>query len=332
MVWPTMSGMIVERRDHVLMTRFSFFEFRSSTFRSRCSSTNGPFFRLRGIPYLRDPRVRRRRMMSFWDGLFLSRVRPSGWPHGETGWRPPDDLPSPPPSGWSTGFMATPRVWGRTPRQRLRPALPSETSSASALPTSPTVARQSMVTRRISVLGRRSVAKYPSLATSCTLAPAPRASLQPAPGLRRVISEKSATDWNRRPALVGLRLRRGTASASLEELDAVVACEGDDRALGVGTGSEGERATVALALALAVERVHLAHADVEDRLDRLADLGLVDVGGHEERVDAVVEQGVGLLRHDRPDDHGARVLHSAGSSAAAAPGRLPRVNTTQSLH
>ena len=60
--------------------------------------------------YLREPRVRRRRMMSFWDGLFLSRVRPSGWPHGETGWRPPDDLPSPPPSGWSTGFMATPRV------------------------------------------------------------------------------------------------------------------------------------------------------------------------------------------------------------------------------
>src|SRR5579859_104171 len=52
MVWPTMSGMIVERRDQVLMTRFSVREFRSSTFLSRWSSTNGPFLRLRGIPLL----------------------------------------------------------------------------------------------------------------------------------------------------------------------------------------------------------------------------------------------------------------------------------------
>ena len=49
MVWPTMSGMIVERRDHVLMTRFSFFVFSASTFFNRWSSTNGPFFKLRGI-------------------------------------------------------------------------------------------------------------------------------------------------------------------------------------------------------------------------------------------------------------------------------------------
>ena len=68
--------------------------------------------------------------------------------------------------------MATPRVWGRTPFHRLRPALPSDTSSASGLPTSPTVARQSMGTRRISVLGSRRVAKSPSLATSWMLAPA----------------------------------------------------------------------------------------------------------------------------------------------------------------
>src|SRR3954464_10620351 len=52
MVWPTMSGMIVERRDQVLMTRFSFWELRTSTFLSRCSSTKGPFFRLRGMTYL----------------------------------------------------------------------------------------------------------------------------------------------------------------------------------------------------------------------------------------------------------------------------------------
>src|SRR5262245_8860978 len=130
MVWPTMSGITVERRDQVLTTFFSFFVLRASTFLSRCSSTKGPFFSERGIfGYLREPRVRRRRTISLSDGLFLDRVRPSGLPQGDTGWRPPDDLPSPPPSGWSTGFMATPRVWGRTPFQRLRPALPILISS-----------------------------------------------------------------------------------------------------------------------------------------------------------------------------------------------------------
>src|SRR3982750_4546057 len=89
-----------------------------------------------------------------------------GSPHGVTGWRPPDVLPSPPPSGWSTGFMATPRTCGRLPFQRFRPALPIEIRADSELPTEPTVARQSMGTRRISVLGSRRVAYRPSLATS----------------------------------------------------------------------------------------------------------------------------------------------------------------------
>src|SRR3954453_12928895 len=133
--------------------------------------------------YLRAPRPRRRRMIISSDFLPFLRVRPSGLPHGDTGWRPPELLPLPPPSGWSTGFMATPRVCGRTPFQRLRPALPILISSASALPTSPTVARQSIATRRISVEGSRSVANCPSLATSWIEAPAPRPSLPPAPGL-----------------------------------------------------------------------------------------------------------------------------------------------------
>ena len=120
--------------------------------------------------------------MSFCDSFFLLRVRPSGLPQGDTGWRPPEVLPSPPPWGWSTGFMATPRVCGRLPFQRLRPALPILISSTSALPTSPMVARQSIGTRRISVLGRRRVAKSPSLATSWTLVPALRAILPPPPG------------------------------------------------------------------------------------------------------------------------------------------------------
>ena len=60
------------------------------------------------------------------DSLCFRRVRfPSvGTPHGVTGWRPPFVFPSPPPCGWSTGFMAEPRTVGRLPSQRLRPALP----------------------------------------------------------------------------------------------------------------------------------------------------------------------------------------------------------------
>src|SRR6266508_1082432 len=49
MVWPTMSGMIVERRDQVRITRLSRLRFSSSIFLSRWSSTNGPFFRLRAM-------------------------------------------------------------------------------------------------------------------------------------------------------------------------------------------------------------------------------------------------------------------------------------------
>src|SRR3954454_2391419 len=209
MVWPTMSGMIVDRRDHVLMTRFSFLELRSSTFFSRCSSTNGPFFKLRGIGYLRAPRERRRLTINFWDGLSFLRVRPSGLPHGLTGCRPPDDLPSPPPSGWSTGFMATPRTVGRLPFQRIRPALPQLMLDCSALPTSPTVARQRRSTLRISPDGMRSWACGPSLATSCTLAPAERAIFAPPPG-------RSSTAWITVPT--GM-LRNGRLLPGLMSLD-----------------------------------------------------------------------------------------------------------------
>src|SRR6478609_4971874 len=73
-----------------------------------------------------------------------------GSPHGETGCRPPDVFPSPPPSGWSTGFIATPRTCGRLPSHRLRPALPIDTFSWSTLPTWPIVARHSTLILRIS--------------------------------------------------------------------------------------------------------------------------------------------------------------------------------------
>jgi hypothetical protein len=41
-VWPTMSGVIVERRDQVRITFFSFFWFSPSTFSCRWPSTNAP--------------------------------------------------------------------------------------------------------------------------------------------------------------------------------------------------------------------------------------------------------------------------------------------------
>ena len=41
-------------------------------------------------------------------------------PHGVRGAsRPTGDLPSPPPCGWSFGFMTEPRTVGRVPNQRV---------------------------------------------------------------------------------------------------------------------------------------------------------------------------------------------------------------------
>src|SRR5215469_3256286 len=59
MVWPIMSGTIVERRDQVLTTFFSLRVFRSSTFSRRWPSTNGPFFSERAIDplFLHSPQA-----------------------------------------------------------------------------------------------------------------------------------------------------------------------------------------------------------------------------------------------------------------------------------
>src|SRR5206468_1088279 len=184
-VWPTKSGVMVLRRDQVLNTFFSFRSLRARIFTISDSSTYGPFFTLR--PMLETPirnaefEMRNRwesishfpfrishycvalprlrpRTMSFVERFFLCRVfLPSTLPHGLVGGRPPELLPSPPPSGWSTGFIATPRTRGLRPSQRDLPALPIESSSCSALPTSPIVARHSPRTIRISVERRRSV-------------------------------------------------------------------------------------------------------------------------------------------------------------------------------
>src|SRR5213079_751507 len=48
-VWPTKSGVMVERRDQVLNTFFSFFSFRAVIFTRSEGSTYGPFLTLRPI-------------------------------------------------------------------------------------------------------------------------------------------------------------------------------------------------------------------------------------------------------------------------------------------
>src|ERR1700732_2141333 len=52
MVWPIMSGKIVDRRDQVFKTFFSFRVFNASTLTRRWLSINGPFFSERGIGLL----------------------------------------------------------------------------------------------------------------------------------------------------------------------------------------------------------------------------------------------------------------------------------------
>src|SRR6476661_2447641 len=160
-------------------------------------------------------------------------------------------------------------------------------------------------------------------------------------GVDLVMSEKSETVWNRRPGLVGLRLRRAIG-LSLEEVDRVAGRQGHDRPLAVGSLAPHTGAAVDGGLALAVERVHLGDLHVEDRLDRRADLGLGGIGVDEERVDVVLDQPVGLLAHHRLDDDVAGVLHAEASSVSSAVvvdvaagasdvGRVSRVKTMTSF-
>src|SRR6185436_7218804 len=65
-VCPTISGITVERRDHVLMTFFSLAWFIDSTFSSSEVSTNGPFFS--------------DRLISFLGGSAIGRIPPSAEP------------------------------------------------------------------------------------------------------------------------------------------------------------------------------------------------------------------------------------------------------------
>src|SRR5437763_4388770 len=103
-------------------------------------------------------------MMAELDGLRFLRVLPplASTPVGEHGCRPPFERPSPPPIGWLTGFIDTPRLCGLRPFQRLRPALPSEIDMCSPFEIVPTVARHTAETRRTSPEGSVSCAQSPS--------------------------------------------------------------------------------------------------------------------------------------------------------------------------
>src|ERR1700722_16935607 len=104
-----MSGVIIERRDQVLIIRLSPVAVAAPTFFSRSPSTNGPFFSDLAQTLYCWP-FGRRLTIRLSDGCFLRVLYPlAGWPHGDWGWFP-FDLPSPPPCGWSTGFIATPRT------------------------------------------------------------------------------------------------------------------------------------------------------------------------------------------------------------------------------
>src|SRR5882762_2150113 len=158
-VCPTNSGSTVQRRAQVLSTRFSPLRFRVSIFLTRESTTYGPFLIERAIALASPRYFFRRRTMSLSLSFAFRVLSPLAlWPQGEQGCRPPDDLPSPPPIGWSTGFIATPRTLPRRPSQRVRPALPNETFSWSRLPTCPTTARQFTWKLRTSPDGSRSCA------------------------------------------------------------------------------------------------------------------------------------------------------------------------------
>lgn len=117
--------------------------------------------------------------------VFLRLLVPSATqPQGVDGFfLPIGVLPSPPPCGWSTGFIATPLTLGRLPNHRLDPAFPEPSLLISMFPTRPTVAKQLCGIKRTSPEGNLSVANRPSFATIFAAAPAALPNRPPLPGI-----------------------------------------------------------------------------------------------------------------------------------------------------
>lgn len=128
---------------------------------------------MRGLPYFPPLRL-----------LFPSAACPQGV---DGFFLPTDVLPSPPPWGWSTGFVAEPLTLGRLPNQRLDPAFPKPSLPISMFPTRPTLARQFWDIKRISLEGSLSVANWPSFAITFAAAPAALTDYPPLPDFNSIL-------------------------------------------------------------------------------------------------------------------------------------------------
>src|SRR5215207_497587 len=152
-----MPGKIVDALAQVLITRRSFVRLSVSIFSCSLASMYGPFLDDLDTNYLLAYFrfvVRRRTIIESVRLLFRVRAC-TGLPHLVFGWPPIGALPSPPPCGWSRGFIADPRTVGRRPRWRFRPAFPITMFSWSTFPTWPSVAMQLRCASRTSPDGIR---------------------------------------------------------------------------------------------------------------------------------------------------------------------------------
>src|SRR5919205_3967807 len=144
-----------------------------------------------------------------------------------------------------------------------------------------------------------------------------RPSVRDFSGSSRVTSAKSGYVEKRRPGLVGLGLRIGMrrllaleALQALEDRDLVARAHLHDRLLPGPRAAGGQPA--ALGLGAHRRGADLDDLDVEQLLDRLADLRLVRVGMHAERVLVVRGEHVALLADDRADDDLAGLHRGSG--------------------
>ena len=187
-VCPIMSGMIVERRDQVLMTFLLLpLSFCASTFLSRWSSTNGPFFRLRGIASLTPALVSASSCRACGGGRSAGRSpSPAGTALGLA--RGVDRVATTGGLALATTVRVVDRVHRHTADGRAL-ALPAHAAGLAPvdvrlLGVADLADGGAAADVDVADLagGIRSWAYGPSLATSCTLAPAERAILAPPPG------------------------------------------------------------------------------------------------------------------------------------------------------
>src|SRR3989338_6246646 len=122
--------------------------------------------------------------MNLEDLLFFLVLTPRAClPHGVLGYFKPTPVrPSPPPCGWSTGFIDVPRLCGLRPNHRFLPAFPRFTILCSEFESAPIDANDVSLTLRISLDGMRNVVMPASCAKIWAAEPAERTNCPPLPG------------------------------------------------------------------------------------------------------------------------------------------------------